>query len=146
MSRNFPRSECQQSRPHRSFEVFAVFAPWFHVYMTNSPHMWHKYNDVSRPISRSKGQKIHRLFKGFFSYSFHGSLRILMEWFHTWYNYNNPWGEMCCTPFPGQKVKGQGHTSRLRFLQCPARGSLPMTMPTLGQQIKAHDHMGRLKL
>ena len=59
VSRIISRSKGQRSVPCRSFEVSALSAPWRHTYLTNSIHMWHKYNpsdDVSCTISRKKGQ------------------------------------------------------------------------------------------
>ena len=56
-------------RSHRLFEVFIVSALWLCAYLTNSLHIFHKYNprddDVPHTISRSKGWRSgsHRLFK-----------------------------------------------------------------------------------
>ena len=50
----------KRSKSHGSFEVYAMSAPWLHPYFTDLLHMWHTHNpwryDVSRTISRSKGQ------------------------------------------------------------------------------------------
>ena len=57
----------QKSRWHGSVEVYAMSAPWLHPYFTDSLHMWHAHNpwryDVSRTISRSKGQSHMRHWK-----------------------------------------------------------------------------------
>ena len=31
---------------------------------------------------------------------------------------------VCCSPFPGQKIKGQGHNGQSKSLPCLLRGSL----------------------
>ena len=70
---------------------------------------------------------------------------------------------MCRAPFPGQKVKGQGHAGRSRFWPCLLRGSVPIgpihficgthtthevmmcRAPFLGQKVKGQGHTGRSK-
>ena len=52
----------QKVKSCRSFEVFAVSASWLHAYLTDSCHMWHKFNQwgdnvsCTINISRSKGE------------------------------------------------------------------------------------------
>ena len=94
----------------QSFKLFTVSALWLHAYLTDSFCMQHKYDlweeDVSRTIARSKEQG-------------HGLCEVLAMF--------APW--LCVTlvlkkkheglvrPFPGQNVRGQGHTGCSKFLQ-----------------------------
>ena len=101
----------------RSFAIFAVSPPYFPPYLSEWVY------DVLHPISVTKDDRS-RSNASFQVWPFFlpGFIPIWPNHFicgiHTTHE-----EVMCPIPFPGSKVKGQGHMGRIKFWPCPLCGS-----------------------
>ena len=115
--------QVQRSRSHGLFAVFAVSAPWFRPYLTESLHMWHMRGRCVADhfqVQRSK-VKVTRVVRSFCCVR-----SVAPSLFDRITSYTTHEGTMCRAPFSDPKVEGQGHMGCSKFLPCPLRGSVPI--------------------
>ena len=150
-----------RSRSHGSIKVLAVSSTWLHPFLTYSLHMWYTHPMRWQCVAhhfRVQRSRSHGSIK-VFAVSLCGSVPSGPIHYkcgtHTTHEVT-----ICRAPFLGQKVKGQGHTGRLKFLQCPFHVSVPFRpvhficgthtthkvmmccTPFLDQKVKGQGHMG----
>ena len=95
----------RRSRSNGLLEVFAVSAPWLCVYLTDSLHMWHKYNPWSNDVSRTTPRPIDQRSR---------------SWLHMCHKCNTWGGDVSRTIF---RSESRSHGS-FEILPCPLPGSM----------------------
>ena len=111
----------QMSRKLDRGKVFAI-EPSAKLF-NESLHMWHTYNTCGGHVSPFQDQRSKvKVIRVVSSFGLARSVALsLFGWITSYMAFIQHEGTMCHAPFPGWKVKGQGHS---KFLKCPLRGFL----------------------